>query len=85
MVFEAGGAGDDFEVSGSAVVIKAGVTGVVIEEAGTGVVIEVGETAVAFISGSSSGIAGSIRLSATVAEVTCIGPSTASSSSTLGS
>lgn len=84
MVFE-GGAGDAFEVGGSGVAIEAAGTGVAIEAAGSGVVIAVGEAADAIVSGSSSGIAGSTRLSATVAEVTCIGPSTASSSSTLGS
>lgn len=85
MVFEVGGAGDAFGAVGTDVVIAVGVTGVVFKVGVTAELIEVTDAVVTSVSGSTSGIAGSIRLSATVAEVTNIGPSTTSSSSTLGS
>lgn len=66
-----------------------GVVGVVFVVGGAVVAFEVGGATFASGSGSTSGMAGSIRLSATVADVTGIGPSitskSAESSSTLGS
>lgn len=86
MIFEVGGVG------AVSVVIGAGVgfgVGGAIVPSGVVVIFEVGVAGVVFVSESTNGIAGSIRLSATVAEVTCIRPSIASSpaksSSTLGS
>lgn len=85
MVFEVGGAGVTFGVLETGVVIAVEETGMVFKVGLTGVLIAAVDAAVVSFSGSTSGIAGSIRLSATVAEVTSMGPSTASSSSTLGS
>lgn len=86
MIFEVGGVG------AVSVVIGAGVgfgVGGAIVSSGVVVIFEVGVAGVVFVSESTNGMAGSIRLSATVAEVTCIRPSITSSpaksSSTLGS
>lgn len=77
MVFGVGGVGVVFVVV------------VAFEVGGAGVAFEVGGAAFASGSGSTSGMAGSIWLSAIVADVTGIGPSitskSAESSSTLGS
>lgn len=83
MIFEVGGVGAVSVVLGAGVGFGVGVS------SGVVVIFEVGWAGVVFVSDSTNGIAGSIRLSATVAEVTCIRPSITSSpaksSSTLGS
>lgn len=83
MIFEEGGVGAVSVVIGAGVGFGVGVSSRVV------VIFVVGGAGVVFVSDSTNGIAGSIRLSATVAEVTCIRPSIASSpaksSSTLGS